>query len=46
MENDNLLNIHFHIIPRNHNFGGFEIGNGVYVTSKTPEEFAKKLYFE
>ncbi len=46
MKNENLLNIHFHIIPRKYNFGGFEIGNGVYVSSKLPEDFAKELHFE
>lgn len=46
MKNKDLLNLHFHIVPRKFNFGGFEIGNGVYVASKSPEDFAKELYFE
>lgn len=46
IKDEKLFNIHFHIVPRKYNFGGFEIGNGVYVSSKAPEDFAKELYIE
>ncbi len=39
------FNVHIHIIPRQFNFGGFELSTGMYVTSLSPEEFAKSLRF-
>ncbi len=43
---DNLFNLHFHIIPRKYSFGGFEISNGMYVSSTMPKDFAKQLKFK
>lgn len=37
------FNTHIHIIPRKYSFGGFELGTGVYVSSRNPEGIAKKL---
>lgn len=38
-----IFNSHIHIIPRKYSFGGFELGTGVYVSSRKPEEIANKL---
>ncbi|MGL5752342.1 MAG: galactose-1-phosphate uridylyltransferase [Paraclostridium sp.] len=45
MKDEHLFNVHFHIIPRKYNFGGFEIGNSMYVSSKLPKDLARELYF-
>lgn len=45
LESKKNFNVHMHIIPRKHNFGGFELGTGIYVSSINPEELAKKLRF-
>lgn len=37
------FNTHIHIIPRKYSFGGFELGTGVYVSSRKPEDIAEKL---
>lgn len=37
------FNVHMHIIPRKYNFGGFELGTNMYVSSMNPEELTKKL---
>lgn len=42
---NDLFNFHFHIIPRKYNLGGFEISNGVYVSSSNPDDFAKSIKF-
>ncbi|MEF9990497.1 MAG: DUF4931 domain-containing protein [Romboutsia sp.] len=39
------FNTHMHIIPRKYSFGGFELGTGMYVSSKKPEDLALKLKF-
>ncbi|MGL5641895.1 MAG: galactose-1-phosphate uridylyltransferase [Paraclostridium sp.] len=41
-----LFNLHFHIIPRKYSFGGFEISNGIYVSSTDPKDFTKQIKFE
>ena len=41
-----LFNLHFHVIPRKYSFGGFEISNGIYVSSTLPKDFAKKIIFK
>lgn len=46
LENDNLFHLHFHVIPRKYNFGGFEVSNGIYVSSTKPQDFAKKIKFK
>lgn len=38
-----FFNSHIHIIPRKYSFGGFELGTGLYVSSRKPEEIANKL---
>ncbi len=43
---NNLFNLHFHIIPRKYSFGGFEISNGMYVSSTMPKDFTKELIFK
>jgi len=44
IEND-YFNVHIHIIPRNHSFGGFELGTGLYVSSIEPKDIAQKIKF-
>ena len=39
------FNVHIHIIPRKHSFGGFELSTGIYVSSIEPEDIAKKIKF-
>ncbi|CED94388.1 DUF4931 domain-containing protein [Romboutsia ilealis] len=39
------FNVHIHIIPRQHSFGGFELGTGLYVSSIEPKEIADKIKF-
>lgn len=39
------FNTHIHIIPRNHNLGGFELSTGMYVTTINPEDLARNLKF-
>ncbi|MEG2786578.1 MAG: DUF4921 family protein [Romboutsia sp.] len=46
IEGIDLFNLHFHIIPRKYSFGGFEISNGIYVSSTDPKDFAKKIRFK
>ena len=41
----NYFIAHIHIIPRNHNFGGFELGTGLYVSSMDSRDIAKKIRF-
>ena len=43
---DDLFHLHFHIIPRKYNFGGFEVSNGIYVSSIDAKDFANKIKFE
>ncbi|WP_338658600.1 galactose-1-phosphate uridylyltransferase [Paraclostridium sordellii] len=45
LKGSELLNLHFHIIPRKYSFGGFEISNGIYVSSVIPKDFANKIKF-
>lgn len=45
IESKEYFNVHIHIIPRKYSFGGFELGNGIYVSSTKPEDLAKKLRF-
>lgn len=45
LECEKLFHLHFHIIPRKYNFGGFEVSNGIYVSSTMPQDFAKKIKF-
>lgn len=42
----NYFNVHIHIIPRKFNFGGFELGSDIYVSSSKPEDLAKKIKFD
>ena len=37
---------HIHIVPRKYNFGGFELGTGVYVSSINADNLANKLRFD
>ena len=46
MDCSDLFNLHFHIVPRKYSFGGFEISNGIYVSSTLPKDFAKELIFK
>lgn len=39
------FNVHIHIIPRKHSFGGFELGTGLYVSSIEPNDIAEKIKF-
>ncbi|MGS5514646.1 galactose-1-phosphate uridylyltransferase [Clostridioides difficile] len=43
IETKSYFNVHMHIIPRKYNFGGFELGTNMYVSSIIPEELTKKL---
>lgn len=45
LNNDDLFHFHFHIIPRKYNLGGFEISNGMYVSSTKASDFAKSIKF-
>lgn len=45
IESEKYFNLHMHIYPRKYSFGGFELGNEIYVSSVNPEEFAKKIKF-
>lgn len=40
---EKYFNSHIHIVPRKYSFGGFELGTGIYVSSRRPEEIANKL---
>jgi UDPglucose--hexose-1-phosphate uridylyltransferase len=46
MNCNDLFNLHFHIVPRKYSFGGFEISNGIYVSSILPMDFAKEIIFK
>ena len=39
------FNVHIHIIPRQYNLGGFELGTGLYVSSIEPKDIAHKIKF-
>ncbi|WP_455538272.1 galactose-1-phosphate uridylyltransferase [Terrisporobacter sp.] len=41
----NKYNVHFHIVLRKFNFGGFELSTGIYVSSEASEDIAEKLKF-
>ncbi|HBH0199686.1 TPA: galactose-1-phosphate uridylyltransferase, partial [Clostridioides difficile] len=43
IETKSYFNVHMHIIPRKYNFGGFELGTNMYVSSMSPEDLTKKL---
>ena len=43
IESLEYYNVHFHIVPRVFNLGGFELSTGIYSTSLIPEEYAQKL---
>lgn len=40
-----MYNVHIHIVPREFNFGGFELSTGIYVSSIKSEDIAEKLRF-
>ena len=42
----NKYNVHIHIVPRKFNFGGFELSTGVYISSESSEDIAKRLKFD
>jgi len=42
-ENSSYLHWYIQIVPRIHNFGGFEIGTGIYINMHAPEDSAKYL---
>lgn len=42
-ENSSHLHWYIQIVPRIHNFGGFEIGTGIYINIQSPEVSAKYL---
>ena len=42
---EEYFNVHIHIIPRKHSFGGFELSTGIYVSSIEPEDIAKKTEY-
>lgn len=42
-ENSNYLHWYIQIVPRIQNFGGFEIGTGIYINIQSPEDSAKYL---
>lgn len=43
---EKYFNVHIHIIPRKFNFGGFEVGSDMYVSSSEPEALAQKIKFD
>ena len=42
----NKYNVHIHIVPRKFNFGGFELSTGVYISSESSDDIAKRLKFD
>lgn len=38
--------VHFHIVRRKFNFGGFELSTGIYISSAKSEDLAKELKFD
>jgi UDPglucose--hexose-1-phosphate uridylyltransferase len=46
LDTKKYFNTHIHIIPRKYNIGGFELSTGVYVSSRNPDDLAKKFKVE